>query len=180
MVTARYPRAPVVRCRDGIGGNSTASGSSSKPSMCERWAEEVRRDQHDRYELQQVTSATSGTRTRIRARSWSRTDIPVGPGTVRDRPRPGRLREDRHGQWAYSGLGAKYKCYENKWFILRKSSASYKAFLHQVVIYGALLIPLNGTQFTIQDNTKLHGVKVIGFRRRARRLEPTDSRDACS
>ncbi len=66
-------------------------------------------------------------------------------------------------QWPYSGLSAKYKAYENKWFILRKSSASYKDFLHQVVIYGALLIPLNGTQFTIQDSTKLHGVKVSGF-----------------
>lgn len=66
-------------------------------------------------------------------------------------------------QWPYSGLGAKYKSYENKWFILRKSTASYKAFLHQVVIYGALLIPLNGTQFTIQDSTVLHGVKVTGF-----------------
>ena len=66
-------------------------------------------------------------------------------------------------QWKYAGLPAKYKSYENKWFVVRKSSASYKAFLLQEVIYGALLIPINGTVFTIQDNTKLHGVKVIGL-----------------
>lgn len=66
-------------------------------------------------------------------------------------------------QWAYAGIPAKYKSYENKWFILRTSSASYKTFLHQEVIYGALLIPINGTTFTIQDTTTLHGVKVTGL-----------------
>jgi hypothetical protein len=66
-------------------------------------------------------------------------------------------------QWAYAGLGAKYKSYENKWFILRKSSASYKTFLAQEVIWGAILIPINGTQFTVRENTVLHGVKVTGL-----------------
>jgi hypothetical protein len=66
-------------------------------------------------------------------------------------------------QWAYAGLGAKYKSFEDKWFVIRKSSASYKTFLHQEVIYGALEIPINGTQFTIRESTKLHGVKVIGL-----------------
>jgi hypothetical protein len=66
-------------------------------------------------------------------------------------------------QWAYAGLGAKYKAYENRWFVVRKSSSSYKTFLEQEVTSGALLIPINGTQFTIQDNTVLHGVKVIGL-----------------
>jgi hypothetical protein len=67
------------------------------------------------------------------------------------------------GQWSYAGLPAKYKSYENKWFVVRKSSATYKAFLLQEVIYGALLIPINGTVFTIQDNTKLHGENVFGL-----------------
>jgi hypothetical protein len=67
------------------------------------------------------------------------------------------------GQWSYAGLPAKYKSYENKWFVVRKSSASYKAFLQQEVVYGALLIPINGTVFTIEDNTKLHGVNVYGL-----------------
>jgi hypothetical protein len=66
-------------------------------------------------------------------------------------------------QWAYAGLGAKYKSYENKWFVLRKSSSSYTTFIDQEVISGSLLIPINGTQFTIEDNTVLHGVKVIGL-----------------
>ncbi len=66
-------------------------------------------------------------------------------------------------QWKYAGIPAKYKSYEDKWFILRKSSASYSTFLQQVVTSGSLLIPINGTQFTIQISTKLHGVKVIGL-----------------
>jgi hypothetical protein len=66
-------------------------------------------------------------------------------------------------QWAYAGLGAKYKAYENKWFVIRKSSSSYKSFLEQEVTSGSLLIPINGTVFTIQDSTVLHGVKVIGL-----------------
>jgi hypothetical protein len=66
-------------------------------------------------------------------------------------------------QWPYAGLPAKYKSYENKWFVVRKSSSTYKAFLQQDVIYGALLIPINGIQFTIEDSTKLHGVKVTGL-----------------
>jgi hypothetical protein len=66
-------------------------------------------------------------------------------------------------QWAYAGLGKKYKSLEDKWFIVRKSSSSYKSFVLQNEIYGALLIPINGTQFTIQENTVLHGVKVFGL-----------------
>jgi hypothetical protein len=66
-------------------------------------------------------------------------------------------------QWAFSGLGAKYKSLENRWFVIRKSSSSYKAYLEQEVISGSLLIPVNGTQFTIEDNTVLHGVKVVGL-----------------
>jgi hypothetical protein len=66
-------------------------------------------------------------------------------------------------QWAYAGLGAKYKVYENKWFVIRNSSSSYKTYLEQEVTSGSLLIPINGTQFTIQENTVLHGVKVIGL-----------------
>jgi hypothetical protein len=66
-------------------------------------------------------------------------------------------------QWAYAGLGAKYKSYENKWFIIRKSSSSYKTFLEQEVTSGSLVIPINGTEFTIEDSTVLHGVKVIGL-----------------
>jgi hypothetical protein len=66
-------------------------------------------------------------------------------------------------QWAYAGLGAKYKAYEDKWFVIRKTSSSYKTFLEQEVISGSLLIPIDGTQFTIQENTVLHGVKVTGL-----------------
>jgi hypothetical protein len=66
-------------------------------------------------------------------------------------------------QWAYAGLGAKYKAYENRWFVVPKSSSSYKSYLQQLIVYGALLIPLNDTQFTIQTSTKLHGVKVTGL-----------------
>ena len=39
-------------------------------------------------------------------------------------------------QWKYAGIPAKYKSYEDKWFILRKSSASYSTFLQQEVISG--------------------------------------------
>jgi hypothetical protein len=66
-------------------------------------------------------------------------------------------------QWAYAGFGAKYKSYENKWFVIRKSSSSYKTFLQQEVTSGSLVIPINGTKFTIEDSTVLHGVKVIGL-----------------
>jgi hypothetical protein len=63
-------------------------------------------------------------------------------------------------EWAYVGLGAKYKNYENRWFIISKKTSTYKDDVQQEETYGALLIPIDGTQFTIKTTAVFHGAKV--------------------
>ncbi|HEY5092132.1 MAG TPA: hypothetical protein VII60_02620 [Acidimicrobiales bacterium] len=63
-------------------------------------------------------------------------------------------------EWAYAGLGAKYKNYENRWFMISDKTSTYKEDLQQEETSGALLIPIDGTQFTIKSTAVFHGAKV--------------------